>query len=119
MRDEDCVFCKIVSGEIEADMVYDAGEALAFRDLNARAPVHVLVVPKRHVGSLAELGELSDAAVRGLFEAPRAVAEETGVSEGGYAVRINTGPDAGQEVEHLHLHVLGGAKIMMPEVERE
>lgn len=117
MRDEECVFCKIVAGEIEADVVYDAEEVLAFRDLNARAPVHVLVVPKRHVGSLAGLDGLPDAAVRQVFGAPQAVAEETGVAEGGYAVRINTGPDAGQEVQHLHLHVLGGARIMMPEVE--
>lgn len=110
----DCVFCKIAGGEIEAEIVHDEDEVLAFKDANGRAPVHVLVIPRRHVGSLAEVGALPDPAVRRLFEVSSEVASKLGVGESGYAVRINNGPDAGQEIFHLHLHVLGGKRIGMP-----
>lgn len=110
----DCVFCKIAGGEIETDMVIEDGEVVAFHDMNGRAPVHVLVIPKQHVASLTEIEELSDGAVRQLFEVSQKVAEKLGVADSGYAVRINNGPDAGQEIFHLHLHVLGGEKIGMP-----
>lgn len=111
---EDCIFCKIAGGEIDADLVMEDEEVVAFHDANGRAPVHVLVIPRRHVASLAEVGELPDGAVTKLFEASQAVAEKLGVADSGYAVRVNNGPDAGQEVFHLHLHVLGGQKIGMP-----
>lgn len=114
MAEPDCIFCKIVAGEIEAETVHDEEDVLAFKDVNGRAPVHVLVIPKRHVGSLEEVSELPERVARRLLEVSSAVAGKLGVSESGYAVRINNGPDAGQEVFHLHLHVLGGQRIGMP-----
>ena len=114
MSENDCIFCKIVSGEIEADVVRDEDGVLAFRDINGRAPVHVLVIPKEHVSSLAEVGALPDGVAKRLFEVAQAVAEGEGVAESGYAFRINNGPDAGQEVFHLHAHVMGGERLGMP-----
>ena len=114
MGDPDCVFCKIVGGEIDADVVHDEDEVLAFNDINGRAPVHVLVIPKHHVPNLEAVGELPDAVAKRLFEVASAVAQELGVAEGGYAVRVNNGPDAGQEVFHLHMHVMGGRRLGMP-----
>lgn len=114
MSEQDCIFCKIVRKEMDAEVVYEDDEVLAFNDIRGRAPVHVLVIPKQHVGSLEEIGKLPEAVARRLFEVSQSVAEKLGVAESGYAVRINNGPDAGQEVFHLHLHVLGGQKIGMP-----
>lgn len=114
MAENDCIFCKIVRGEIEADVVYEDEQVMVFHDINGRAPVHVLVIPKRHVPSLAEIGRLSDSEVKRLLEVSEEVAGKLGIAESGYAVRLNNGPDAGQEVFHLHLHVLGGERIGMP-----
>ena len=114
MSNDDCIFCKIVNKEMDADVIFEDDEVLAFHDINGRAPVHVLVVPRQHVGSLAEIGDLPDTVTKRLFDASQEVAEELGVAESGYAVRVNNGSDAGQEVFHLHLHVLGGEKIGMP-----
>jgi histidine triad (HIT) family protein len=114
MSEADCVFCKIVRGELDTDVVHGEDEVLAFHDINGRAPVHVLVIPKQHVASLEEVRQLPEAVARRLFEVSSEVAEKLGVQEGGYAVRINNGSDAGQEVFHLHLHVLGGKKLGMP-----
>ena len=114
MSENGCIFCKIVRGEVDSEVVHEEDEVLAFRDINGRAPVHVLVIPKAHVASMAEVQKLPDAAVRRLFEVPQIVAEKLGVAESGYAVRVNNGPNANQEVPHLHLHVLGGEKIGMP-----
>ena len=114
MDERDCIFCKIARGEMEAEVVHDEDEVLAFHDINGRAPVHVLIIPRQHVGSLEEVTQLPESVARRLFEVSRMVAERLGVGESGYAVRINNGPDAGQEVFHLHLHVLGGQRIGMP-----
>ncbi|MGB3682783.1 MAG: histidine triad nucleotide-binding protein [Rubrobacteraceae bacterium] len=114
MSENDCIFCKISKGELEADIVHEDDQTLAFHDINGRASVHVLVIPKRHVSSMAEIGKLSDEEAKRLFEVSQKVAEELDIAESGYAVRINNGPDAGQEVFHLHLHILGGERIGMP-----
>jgi histidine triad (HIT) family protein len=95
MSEADCVFCKIVRGELDTEVVHDEDEVLAFHDINGRAPVHVLVIPKQHVASLEEVRQLPEAVVRRLFEVSSEVAEKLGVQEGGYAVRINNGSDAG------------------------
>jgi len=108
------VFCKIVKGEIDTEVVHDEEEVLAFNDMNGRAPVHVLVIPKRHVANLEAIDALPDAVAKRLFVVASAVAEKLGVTESGYAVRVNNGPDAGQEVFHLHLHVMGGQRLGMP-----
>ena len=111
---EDCIFCKIVNGELDAEILHDDEEVLAFRDINGRAPVHVLVIPKQHVANLEEIGQLSASVTKQLFEVSSLVAEKLGVAESGYAVRVNNGDDAGQIVFHLHLHVIGGRKLEMP-----
>ena len=110
----DCVFCKIVAGEIDTELVHEEEEVLAFNDMNGRAPVHVLIIPKRHVPNLEAIDTLPDAVTKRLFAVASAVAEKLGVTESGYAVRVNNGPDAGQEVFHLHLHVMGGQRLGMP-----
>lgn len=110
----ECVFCGIVAGDVEAEVVHEEDGVLAFKDVNGRAPVHVLVVPKQHVGSLDEVGCLPEGVAGRLLAVAGEVAGRLGVDESGYAVRINNGPDAGQEVPHLHLHVLGGQRIGMP-----
>ena len=114
VSEADCIFCKIARGEIDAEVVHDEDDVLAFRDINSQAPLHLLVIPRQHVANLEEIGELSDRVVKRLFEVSSAVAAEAGVTEGGYAVRVNNGRDAGQEVFHLHLHVMGGRKLGMP-----
>ncbi len=114
MSESECIFCKIVRGEIETEVVHDEDEVLVFEDIRGRAPVHVLVIPKQHVASLEEVAQLPERVARRLFEISSDVAEKLGVRESGYAVRINNGRDAGQEVFHLHLHVLGGKRLGMP-----
>ena len=110
----DCVFCKIVAGEIDTELVHEEEEVLAFNDMNGRAPVHVLGIPKHHVANLQEIDALPDTVAKRLFAVASAVAEKLGVTESGYAVRVNNGPDAGQEIFHLHLHVMGGQRLGMP-----
>jgi histidine triad (HIT) family protein len=114
VSEADCIFCKIARGEMDAEVVHDEDDVLAFEDINSKAPVHVLVIPRQHVANLEEIGDLPDAVVKRLFEVSSVVAEKLGVTEGGYAVRVNNGLDAGQEVFHLHLHVMGGKKLGMP-----
>ena len=112
--EQDCIFCKIAAGEIEAEMVHEEEDVVAFKDINGKAPVHVLIIPRRHVPNLEEMAELPDRVAKRLLEVSSEVAAKVGVDEGGYAVRINNGADAGQEVFHLHLHVMGGRKLGMP-----
>ena len=114
VSEADCIFCRIVKREIEAEVVYDEDDVLAFKDINSKAPVHVLVIPRQHVANLEEIGALPDTLVKRLFEVASTVAEKLGVRDGGYAVLINNGRDAGQEVFHLHLHVMGGRRLGMP-----
>lgn len=114
MSEKDCVFCKIVRGEIEAEVVHDEESVMAFKDASPKAPVHVLVVPKEHVSSMAEVGRLPDAVAKCLFEVAHEAARKMDVADSGYAFRVNNGPDAGQEVFHLHGHVMGGERMRMP-----
>ena len=107
MQDHDCIFCKIAKGEIPVAKVYEDDEVFAFKDINPKAPVHFLIIPKKHLASLAH-ADAGDAALLGkmLALAPR-LAREQG-AENGFRVVINTGRDGGQEVAHLHMHILGG-----------
>ncbi len=104
---------KIVNGGMETQVVHDE-EGVIAKDINARAPVHVLIVPKENVSSLARMGRLPDGMAKRLFEVAHEVSERLGVDESGYAYHINNGPDAGQEVFHLHAHVMDGRKLRMP-----
>jgi histidine triad (HIT) family protein len=114
MSENECIFCKIVNGEMETEVVHDEDGVLAFKDMSAKTPAHVLVIPKEHVSSLEEVGKLPDGVVKRIFEVAQQVAEKMDVAESGYVFRINNGRDAGQEVFHLHAHVMGGRRMGMP-----
>ncbi len=109
MHDSDCIFCKIIAGVIPSKKLYEDDEVLAFHDINAAAPVHFLLVPKRHIASLAAV-ELGDQVLLGkiMLLVPQ-LAEQQGCGDG-FKTVINTGPNGGQEVYHLHIHVLGGPR---------
>ena len=114
MTDPDCLFCKIVAGEIPAELVHESASTLAFRDVSPQAPVHVLVVPKQHQPTAAALIETDPAVLVDIVSAARDVAVQEGVAETGYRLVVNTGSDAGQSVAHVHVHVLGGREMTWP-----
>ena len=108
---EDCLFCKIIKGEVPSTKVYEDDKVCAFKDVNPIAPIHILVVPKKHIASLAELEEEDKDYVWGIHKAMNKIAEEQGFKEDGYRVIVNCGKNAGQEVMHLHYHLLSGMKL--------
>ncbi|MFZ5817701.1 MAG: histidine triad nucleotide-binding protein [Bacillota bacterium] len=108
---QDCIFCKIVAGQIPSAKVYEDDQVLAFRDINPQAPVHLLVIPKKHLASVSELSSEDSAMLGHVFAAIQQVARSEGIAESGYRVVTNTGKDAGQVVFHLHFHVLGGRPL--------
>lgn len=108
---EDCLFCKIIKGEIPSTKVYEDDEILAFNDINPAAPIHILVIPKKHIESLAHMEKEDEAIVGKIYGVINKIAEEKGFKESGYRVIVNCGKDAGQEVMHLHFHILAGAKF--------
>jgi histidine triad (HIT) family protein len=110
----DCLFCRIVAGEIPADLVYQDESCIAFRDINPQAPVHVLVIPREHIESLDEAGQRDEGTLGHLLRVAARVANKQGLSESGYRTVINTGAGAGQSVFHLHLHVIGGRTLSWP-----
>jgi histidine triad (HIT) family protein len=110
----DCLFCRIVAGEIPAKIVKRTDDAVAFRDIDPRAPTHVLVIPTRHVAAVRDAGPGEDELLGGLLRFAAQVATELGLDSGGYRIVTNTGKDAGQSVDHLHFHVLGGRKLAWP-----
>jgi histidine triad (HIT) family protein len=114
MSEKDCIFCEIVNGNMESEVVHDEDGVLAFKDMSAKTPAHVLVIPKEHVSSLEEVRKLPDGVVKRIFEVAQEVAEKMDIAESGYVFRINNGRDAGQEVYHLHAHVMGGRRMGMP-----
>ena len=107
---EDCLFCKIIKGEIPSAKVFEDEISYAFRDINPQAPVHVLIVPKEHVNSVAELTEKNEAMVGHIFTNIARIAKEEGLDEG-FRVISNSGDAAGQTVHHLHFHILGGKSM--------
>lgn len=106
----DCIFCKIVAGEIPSTKVYEDETVFAFRDIAPQAPTHILVIPKAHIGSVAEVSKENSAVVAHIFEVIPQIAAAEGLS-GGYRVVSNCGTDAGQTVHHLHFHILGGKQL--------
>ena len=114
MAEQNCLFCRIVAGEIPAQVIYEDEDCLAFRDINPQAPLHALVIPRRHIESLSAAEE-SDAALLGhLLRVAARIAHEEGVAGSGYRTVINTGANAGQSVFHLHAHALGGRSLGWP-----
>ncbi len=109
-----CLFCKIVAGEIPAKRVYEDEIVVAFEDINPQAPVHVLVIPKRHVPTLNDLQASDDQLVGTLVRRAAAIANERGLAAGGYRTVFNCNSDAGQTVFHIHLHLLGGRRMTWP-----
>ena len=107
-----CLFCKIIAGEIPSTKVYEDETVLAFRDIAPQAPTHILVIPKAHIGSVAEITSENSGVVAHIFEVIAQVAKAEGL-EGGYRVVSNCGEDAGQTVHHLHFHILGGKKLAL------
>jgi histidine triad (HIT) family protein len=110
--DPDCPFCKIAAGDIPADRVYEDEAVVVFRDINPRAPTHVLAIPRRHIASAANLTDADGELLAALFAAMRHVAEEAGLH--GYRIVTNVGAEAGQSVFHLHFHLLGGRPMSWP-----
>lgn len=110
----DCLFCKIVTGDIPAQLVAESGGTIAFRDINPQAPTHVLVIPRNHYPNLAALAAADGALLAELAAQAHQVAEDEGIAPGGYRVVFNTGAKAGQTVFHVHAHVLGGRDLTWP-----
>lgn len=106
----DCLFCKIINGEIPTNKVYEDDEILAFKDINPKAPVHILVIPKKHISSAKEIKEDDEALIGKIFTVINKIAKEFNL-ENGYRIVNNCGEDGGQEVMHLHFHLLGGKKL--------
>jgi histidine triad (HIT) family protein len=112
--DMDCLFCKIVAGDIPADIVYESDTALAFRDINPQAPTHVLVIPRKHISTINDIGVDDETLIGSLYTAAREIAAAEGIAEDGYRAVINCNESAGQSVFHIHLHVLGGKRMGWP-----
>ena len=110
----DCLFCKIVAGQIPATIVFQDDHVVAFKDITPRAPTHVLIVPRRHIASLNDLSAGDDALVGEMVRAAAAIAKEQGLAERGYRTVFNCNADAGQTVFHIHLHLLGGRTMTWP-----
>jgi histidine triad (HIT) family protein len=109
-----CLFCRIINREVPATIVYEDDNVLAFNDINAQAPVHILVVPKRHISTLNDLQPGDDAIVGELVRRAAAIAADKKISAGGFRTVFNTNRDAGQTVFHIHLHLLGGRSLQWP-----
>lgn len=110
----DCIFCKIVAGDIKSDIVYDDEQVLAFRDIQPQAPVHMVVIPKRHIATLNDLTPQDNELIGRLYLAAKRVAADLGVAERGYRTLINCNRDAGQDIFHIHMHLLAGRRMGWP-----
>jgi histidine triad (HIT) family protein len=108
----DCIFCKIIAGEIPSTQVYADARVTAFRDINPVAPTHILIIPNQHIPSINDLAPENEATMGYLFSIAKKIAAQEGLAESGYRLTINTGPDGGQVVYHLHLHLMGGRKLV-------
>jgi histidine triad (HIT) family protein len=110
----DCLFCRIVAGEIPATIVFEDDAAVAFRDITPQAPMHVLVIPRRHIASLNDITDADDGLVGRLVRTAAAIAQQHGYGPGGYRTVVNCNADAGQTVFHIHVHMLAGRKMTWP-----
>jgi histidine triad (HIT) family protein len=111
---DNCIFCSIIEGKIPSQKVYEDEHVFAFKDINPEAPVHVLIIPKMHIGSINELEDENLFVIGHIYGAAKRIAKELGVAETGYRVVANCGKDAGQTVFHIHFHLLGGRSLNWP-----
>ncbi len=114
MSDPECLFCRIVAGDIPADIVYENDRLLAFRDISPQAPIHILLIPREHIATINDLDEAHADIIGQLFLAAKAIARNEGIADDGYRVVMNCNAGAGQTVFHLHLHLLGGRQMTWP-----
>jgi histidine triad (HIT) family protein len=110
----ECLFCRVISGEVPGNVVYRDQQLTAFRDINPLAPTHVLIVPNEHLSSTYEMGEQHVPLMGRIVHVAAELARQEGLQAGGYRLIVNTGPDAGQSVGHFHLHLLGGRRLGWP-----
>ncbi|MGM0502659.1 MAG: histidine triad nucleotide-binding protein [Bacillota bacterium] len=111
---EDCLFCKIIDGEIDSDLVYEDEQVIAFKDINPQAPTHILIVPKKHISTLLDLEEDDNQLVGHIYQVANQLAEEEGIAEDGFRVVSNCNEAGGQTVFHIHYHLLGGRDLQWP-----
>ena len=107
----DCIFCQIVAGKVPSEILYRDEEVIAFRDINPQAPIHLVIIPKKHIPSLADLSEAESSLIGHMVNTANQLARKEGISEDGYRLAINCGKEGGQLVPHLHMHLLGGQKL--------
>ncbi|WP_461205584.1 histidine triad nucleotide-binding protein [Clostridium sp. DL1XJH146] len=110
----DCIFCKIINNEIPSDKVYEDEQVICFNDINPEAPVHVLILPKRHISSINDLKEEDEKLIGHIFVVAKKIAAKLNIDEKGYRIVANCGEDGGQTVEHIHYHLLGGRNLTWP-----
>lgn len=108
---EDCIFCKIINRQIPSNIVYESNDILAFRDVNPVAPVHILVIPKKHLSSVLDLSIEDEMLVGKIYTVINKIAKQEGIDKTGFRIVVNCGEDGGQEVKHLHFHIIGGKKL--------
>lgn len=113
-RDQDCIFCKILAGEIPSTQVYQDELVTAFRDINPVAPTHILIIPNTHIEDNNDFSEADEPVAGRMFTVVRKIAQQEGIADSGYRLILNTGPDGRQEVQHLHLHLIGGKRMEHP-----
>ena len=114
MDHSNCLFCKILSGDIPADIVYESETAIAFRDINPQAPTHLVIIPRKHIATINDIVEEDEVLVGSLYSAAREIAAAEGIAEDGFRTVMNCNEGAGQTVFHIHLHLLGGRPLTWP-----
>lgn len=108
---KDCIFCRIIQGEISSDFIYESDTVVAFNDVNPIAPVHILIIPRAHIASMNDIGDSDNILIADMFAVAVEIAKKNGIEKDGYKLLIRTGKNGGQEVPHIHLHLIGGAPL--------
>lgn len=112
---EECIFCKIINGQVPSEKVYEDEEILAFKDIHPAAPIHVLIIPKKHIATLMDIKEEDSSLMGKIIQTAKLIAKQLGIEEKGFRLIANCGPDSGQEVMHIHFHLLAG-RTMGPKI---
>lgn len=109
--EKECIFCKIVAGDLPTSLLYEGENVIAFDDINPQAPVHTLIIPRIHIASMNDVGSATDNLIGRMFHVAKDIAKQKGIEQTGYQLLIRTGRDGGQEVDHIHLHLTGGKEL--------